>query len=98
MEDSNVAGWIALGSFVLAAGMLVRNRLRSDGDDLETEMTKEYISAMVAAGTLGSVPELFDLGHWAVQVGVDIVALAFTVFGLRQIFRLLKHKKVAVDE
>lgn len=98
MEESNVPGWIALSSFVLAVGLLVRNRLRPDGEDLQTELMNEYITAMVASATLGSLPRLFGMEFGVPRVGIDLISFALAIFAFRQIIRAMKARKAAAGD
>ena len=98
MESSNVPGWIALASFALACGLLVRGRFRAESDDLRSELLMECITAIVAASTLGSLPRLFGLENEVLRWGITGVSAVFGVFGWIQLVRAVRTEEVPAGE
>jgi hypothetical protein len=94
MPVSNLPGWIALASFALACGLLVRGRLRAEADDPRTEVLMEAMTALVASSTLGSLPRLFGLENEVVRWSITGVSAAFGVFAWIQIVRGIRQKNV----
>lgn len=97
--DSNLRGWIAVASFAMAIALLLRGRFRSESDDdARTELLTEAITALVASGTLGSLPRLFDLDGELVRWGITGVSAVFGVFAWVQLVRALRLQKLPTNE
>ena len=98
MQFSNVPGWIALGSFALACGLLVRARFRAESGDPRTELLMESITALVASSTLGSLPRLFDLENEVLRWGITGVSIVFVVFAWIQLVRGIRLTKAPAGD
>ena len=98
MESSNVPGWIALASFALACGLLVRARFRAQFDDPRVELLMESMTALVASSTLGSLVRLFGLENEVVRWSITGVSALFGIFGWVQLIRGFRLKKVPAGE
>src|SRR5688572_24994242 len=90
MESSNVSGWIALASFALACGLLLRARFRAESDDARSELLMDCITALVASSTLGSLPRLFGLENEVLRWGITGVSVVFGVLGWIQLVRVIR--------
>ena len=93
MEGSNLPGWIALATFAIALGTLVRTRLLSGSDDPHNELLTECTSALVAGSTLGSLPRLFDIESEIVRWTITGLTLVFAAFAWRQLLRAMRLKE-----
>ena len=98
MESSTVPGWMALASFAIACGLLVRGRFHAETDDDRVELLMESITALVASSTLGSLPRLFGLENEVLRWGVTGVSAVFGIFGWVQLVRGLRMKKLPAGE
>ena len=83
----DMPGWIALASFALACGLLVRGRFREESDDPLTELLVESMTALVAASTLGSLPRLFGFENEVLRWGITAISALFGAFGCIQLIR-----------
>lgn len=98
MESSSVPGWIALASFALACGLLVRARFREESDDPGIELLTESITALVASSTLGSLVRLFDLQNEVLRWSITGVSALFVIFGSVQLIRMVKTEEAPASE
>jgi hypothetical protein len=97
MVASNLPGWIALATFTIAAGSLLRSRLWSDSNDPRSELLTESTAAIVASVTLGSLPRLFGLESELLRWCITGVSAVLVVFSWMQLIRVIRLKKEPVE-
>ena len=90
MEGTNWAGWTAVISFALALGILVKNRLSPEADDLRTGLLTEAVTAIVAGVTIGSLPRLFSLENEILRWEATGVSAMFTILAWVQLVRVVR--------
>lgn len=86
---------MAVGTSVLATGMLIRSRFRSDiGSDIDhlrTQLFMDFYTVVALSSSLGSIPRLFGFESDAIHWAFDFIALPLMIFAfvlLRRVIRL----------
>ena len=92
MEGSRLLAWIALASFVVALGSLLRARFRPEEDDAHSRDMTELTATLAAGATLGPIPRLFGLEGGLLHWIIDGLLAVITVLLWVQLFRLRSPK------
>jgi hypothetical protein len=92
VDSSRIVAWTTLASAFVAAGMLLRSRIRPDFDDPREQVIYDMSTAIALSAMVGSLPRLFHVESDVLHYAADSVSIAVSIFVFVQLRQLLRMK------